>query len=624
MKNRFRIPAILLVLFLCLNLLPFGAFADGPYSITVSISPAGGGTVSGDGSYAENETVTLTATPDSNHYFVNWTEIVGEETQQVSTNAMITFPAVEDRSLIANFEVIPTHAVTVTNGSGGGTYKEEAPVTITADTAPAGQRFSGWSGADGLTFTSGSAATTPATFTMPHQDVSVTAEYEVIPRHAVTVTNGSGGGTYEEEAPVTITADSALAGQRFSGWSGADGLTFTSGSAATTPATFNMPHQDVSVTATYEVIPTHAVTVTNGSGGGTYEEEAPVTITADTAPAGQRFSGWSGADGLTFTSGSAATTPATFTMPNHDVTVAAAYEDIPPATQHTVSVSANPAAGGTVSGGGTYDDGAGATLTATAAANYQFVNWTEGETVASTNASYSFTVTADRTLTANFVMTYLVDVKTSTHGTVTADAARAPEGATVNLTITPETGFELDSILVQKVNDEPVSISNNTFVMPNCNVTVTATFKAAVPISYTVTGGANGGWVKYSGLPYTFTVKRNIADEDTAGLFMGIYIDSYILPINEYTVKAGSVIITIIPAAMQRLSPGWHTFTFVFRDGTAATRVYIWGNSWYPATGDERDTAAWAVLAGVTLVGMGVIAALGCMYWKKQKNKGKD
>ena len=81
---------------------------------------------------------------------------------------------------------------------------------------------------------------------------------------------------------------------------------------------------------------------------------------------------------------------------------------------------------------------------------------------------------------------------------------------------------------------------------------------------------------------------------------------------------------TVRPNAMQRLSPGWHTFTFVFDDGTAATRVYIWGNSWYPATGDERDTAGWAVLAGVTLVGMGVIAALGCMYWKKQKNKGKD
>ena len=315
----------------------------------------------------------------------------------------------------------------------------------------------------------------------------------------------------------------------------------------------------------------------------------------------------------------------TFTVTGDCALVANFEADPTPPTQHTVSVSANPTTGGTVSGGGTYDDGASATVTAAAAVNYQFANWTEGDTVVSTDASYTFTVTADHALTANFVETYLVDVRTSTHGTVTADVARAPEGATVTLTITPETGFELDSILVKKVNDEPISISNNTFAMPNCNVTVSATFKAAVPISYKITAGANGSWVKGSGLTYSFTAKRNIADEETAGLFQGVIIDSsYILPITDYTIKAGSIIVTVKAYAMQRLSPGWHSFTLVFKDGTASARVYIWGNSWYPATGDERDTAAWAVLACVTLVGMGAIAVLGCMYWKKQKNKGKE
>ena len=72
---------------------------------------------------------------------------------------------------------------------------------------------------------------------------------------------------------------------------------------------------------------------------------------------------------------------------------------------YTVSVSADPAAGGTVSGGGAYSrTGATATLTATPAAGnwYRFKNWTENGSVASTENPYSFPVTGDRTLTANF------------------------------------------------------------------------------------------------------------------------------------------------------------------------------------------------------------------------------
>ena len=72
---------------------------------------------------------------------------------------------------------------------------------------------------------------------------------------------------------------------------------------------------------------------------------------------------------------------------------------------YTVSVNADPAAGGTVSGGGAYSrTGATATLTATPAAGgwYRFKNWTENGSVAGTENPYSFPVTGDRTLTANF------------------------------------------------------------------------------------------------------------------------------------------------------------------------------------------------------------------------------
>ena len=62
---------------------------------------------------------------------------------------------------------------------------------------------------------------------------------------------------------------------------------------------------------------------------------------------------------------------------------------------------------GTVSGladGGKYVRGAEATLTATAAKGYEFTCWTSGEDTVSTENPYTFVVTADVTLVANFAV----------------------------------------------------------------------------------------------------------------------------------------------------------------------------------------------------------------------------
>ena len=68
----------------------------------------------------------------------------------------------------------------------------------------------------------------------------------------------------------------------------------------------------------------------------------------------------------------------------------------------TISVSANPAEGGTVTGAGTYDGGTKIELYATPNNGYQFVGWTENGSKVYTNAVYSFTVDDDRTLVAEF------------------------------------------------------------------------------------------------------------------------------------------------------------------------------------------------------------------------------
>lgn len=68
-----------------------------------------------------------------------------------------------------------------------------------------------------------------------------------------------------------------------------------------------------------------------------------------------------------------------------------------------ITAIADPAEGGTIVGSGLYEEGQTCTLVATPNENYAFVNWTEEGVEVSTNNTYSFTVDADRVLTAHFI-----------------------------------------------------------------------------------------------------------------------------------------------------------------------------------------------------------------------------
>ena len=70
--------------------------------------------------------------------------------------------------------------------------------------------------------------------------------------------------------------------------------------------------------------------------------------------------------------------------------------------KYTVTATVNPAEAGTVEGAGEYEENAEATLIATAAEGYEFVNWTVAGEEVSTDATYTFTVTADVEVVANF------------------------------------------------------------------------------------------------------------------------------------------------------------------------------------------------------------------------------
>jgi hypothetical protein len=128
------------------------------------------------------------------------------------------------------------------------------------------------------------------------------------------------------------------------------------------------------------------------SGGGTYQQGQSCTVTAS-ANTGYAFLRWT-------ENGSQVSTNADYTFTvSGNRTLVAQFQ----AQSYTISVSANPSNGGTVSGGGSYNYGQSCTVVASANSGYEFTNWTEGGTQVSTNSNYTFTVTSNRTLVANFV-----------------------------------------------------------------------------------------------------------------------------------------------------------------------------------------------------------------------------
>ena len=152
----------------------------------------------------------------------------------------------------------------------------------------------------------------------PSNEISYTTPASPPETYSLTVNNGTGDGAYPSGSEVTVTADPPQAGERFQVWEGDIAILddFTSESTQAL-----IPFQDVTITATYTALPTFNVVVTNGTGDGSYYAGAQVNITANPAPAGQQFSGWTG--NVTFSNASSPTT--SFTMPSTPVVVTATY-----------------------------------------------------------------------------------------------------------------------------------------------------------------------------------------------------------------------------------------------------------------------------------------------------------
>lgn len=128
---------------------------------------------------------------------------------------------------------------------------------------------------------------------------------------------------------------------------------------------------------------------------------------------------------------------------------------------YLITLAADPNAGGTVTGGGRFVEGTEITVAATPAEGYSFGGWYNGETLASENASYTFSVSEAVTLTAKFEVIpaisltgVSVDSNPLTAGTK-GTLLNSQAGETLSVAATCETvGDAQFKVILQKESDE--------------------------------------------------------------------------------------------------------------------------------------------------------------------------
>ncbi len=150
------------------------------------------------------------------------------------------------------------------------------------------------------------------------------------------------------------------------------------------------------------------------------------------------------------------------------------------APTRTLTLSANPGGGGTTNpsvGTHDYGDGVVVGITATPASGYQFVNWT-GDVANPNSASTTVTMNANKTVTANFVLSRTLTMAVSPSGGGTTNPAigdhNYADGTVVSLTATPAAGYQFTGW----TGDVASSGSASTTVTMSSNRTVTANFSA--------------------------------------------------------------------------------------------------------------------------------------------------
>lgn len=388
----------------------------------------------------------------------------------------------------------PTYTVAVSaspsNGgsvAGGGTYEQGQSCTIRA-TAATGYNFQKWT-------ENGSQVSTNAAYTFTvsanrnlvavFQAGSYTISASASPSSGGTI---SGAGSYNYGQNCTLRATPAT-GYSFVKWTKNNtqvstnaSYTFAVTASASYVAHFDQQSYNISLSAS----PSNGGTV---SGGGVHYYGQACTVRA-VANSGYTFTNWT-------ENGSVVSTNANYNFTvTGNRTLVAHFTSNP--QNYTISVSANPSNGGSVSGGGTYQQGQSCTVHATANSGYTFTNWTENGNVVSANANYTFTVTGNRTLVAQFQQqsyTISTNVNPSGSGSVTGGGTYY-YGQSCTLTANANSGYTFS-------HWQDGNTSNPRTITVTGNATYTAYFNAqpqapigAINGKFTI--NANGNQVHFS------------------------------------------------------------------------------------------------------------------------------
>ncbi len=151
-----------------------------------------------------------------------------------------------------------------------------------------------------------------------------------------------------------------------------------------------------------------------------------------------------------------------------------------------------------------YHNGKVDTLTEVPNANDEFIELNETDGIITLHVKHFSTYAIGYSSKDIAITKYPITVEATGHGSVTPSSTYTFSGDTVILTVTPESGYHLDSLTVLNKDGKTVTTTktgNNTytFTMPAGNVTVTATFTKEEPVRYVVTiSASDNGTVKAS------------------------------------------------------------------------------------------------------------------------------
>lgn len=168
---------------------------------------------------------------------------------------------------------------------------------------------------------------------------------------------------------------------------------------------------------------------------------------------------------------------------------------------YTLNLSVSPAEGGTVSGGGIYEEGEVITITATPSPDWEFVGWTWNGNLISNQAIFNFTMPgSDVTLIAHFYSStieyYILSLQSNPAegGIVTDNSGLGlyPAGYQVSVSANANTGF---LFINWTLDGEVVSTQAfYEFLMPASNITLVANFEVAYYVTL-IAHPAEGGSV---------------------------------------------------------------------------------------------------------------------------------